>query len=66
MVSSQAQQALHRVRSRAVANRTAHVNEIRGLLAEYGIEIAQGRHQVRPAWAVLRSGQPYEENHVPA
>lgn len=47
----QAQQALHRVRSRAVANRTAHVNEIRGLLAEYGIEIAQGRRQVRPAVA---------------
>ena len=45
----QAQQAIHRVRSRAVANRTAHVNEIRGLLAEYGIEIPQGRWKVRPA-----------------
>lgn len=49
----QAQQSIHRVRSRAVANRTAHVNEIRGLLAEYGIEIAQGRSQVRPAVAEI-------------
>lgn len=49
----QAQQSIHRVRSRAVANRTAHVNEIRGLLAEFGIEIAQGRRQVRPAIAEI-------------
>ncbi len=53
----QAQQSMHRVRSRAVANRTAHVNEIRGLLSEYGIEIPQGRRQVRPAVAqVLGDG----------
>ena len=45
----QAQQAIHRVRSRAVGNRTAHANAIRGLLAEYGIEIPQGRWRVRPA-----------------
>ena len=45
----QAHQAIHRVRSRAVGNRTAHVNEIRGLLAEFGIEIPQGRGKVRPA-----------------
>ncbi len=45
----QAQQAIHRVRSRAVANRTAHANAIRGLLAEYGIEIPQGRSKIRPA-----------------
>ena len=37
------------------ANRTAHMNEIRGLLAEYGIEIAQGRSQVRPAVAEILS-----------
>ncbi len=49
----QAQQAIHRVRSRAVANRTAHVNEIRGLLAEYGIEIPQGIWKVRPAVAEI-------------
>lgn len=49
----QAQQAMHRARSRAVGNRTAHVNEIRGLLAEYGIEIPQGRWKVRPAVAEI-------------
>ena len=45
----QAQQAIHRVRSRAVGNRTAHANAIRGLLAEYGIEIPQGLWKIRPA-----------------
>ena len=40
-----------------VSNRTAHVNEIRGLLAEYGIEIPQGRQRVGPAVAqVLGDG----------
>ncbi len=45
----QAQQAIHRARSRAVGNRTAHANAIRGLLAEFGIEIPQGIWKVRPA-----------------
>jgi transposase len=37
---SQAGQALHRVRSRLVRARTALVNEIRGLLSEFGIVAA--------------------------
>ena len=41
-VVQQDQQSLHRVRSLAVAQRTAQVNQIRGLLAEQGIEIGQG------------------------
>jgi transposase len=36
-------QATHRMRSLVVERRTAHVNQIRGLLLEYGIEIPQGR-----------------------
>lgn len=40
-------QSLHRIRSRNVANRTAHANQIRGLLMEYGIELPQGRRRVR-------------------
>ena len=40
-------QCLHRVRSRLVAERTALANQIRGLLAEYGIVIAQGVHHLR-------------------
>ena len=46
-VAQQDQQGVHRIRSLAVGQRTALVNQIRGLLAEYGIEIAQGRHHVR-------------------
>ena len=39
--------ALHRVRSRLVGSRTALVNQIRGLLAEYGIVMPQQIGQVR-------------------
>ena len=46
-VAQQDQQSLHRVRSLAVGQRTALVNQIRGLLAEYGIEIGPGRTKVR-------------------
>jgi transposase len=42
-VEQQDIQAIHRIRSLAVERRTAQVNQIRGLLLEYGIEIAQGR-----------------------
>ena len=40
-------QCLHRIRSQVVAQRTAQVNQIRGLLLEYGITIPQGRAHVR-------------------
>ena len=40
-------QALHRVRERLVKNRTALVNQIRGLLSEYGIVIPKGIHRLR-------------------
>ncbi len=52
-LDQQAQQAIHRARSRAVGNRTAQVNEIRGLLAEVRIEIPQGRHHVGPVVAEI-------------
>jgi transposase len=35
-------QALHRVRARLIKARTALVNEIRGLLSEYGMVLPQG------------------------
>jgi transposase len=45
-------QALHRVRERLVKARTALINEIRGLLSEYGIVLPQGvtkfRHGLLP------------------
>lgn len=40
-------QSLHRIRSRLVENRTALVNQIRGLLAEYGIVFAKGINHIR-------------------
>ena len=46
-VEQQDIQAIHRMRSLAVDQRTAQVNQVRGLLLEYGIEIAQGRAAVR-------------------
>jgi transposase len=42
-------QALHRVRARLVAERTATVNEIRAFLLERGITLAQGIQRLRRA-----------------
>lgn len=39
-------QAIHRMRSLVVSRRTAQVNQIRGLLLEYGIEVPVGRKKV--------------------
>jgi transposase len=41
--------AVHRIRQGVVKARTAQVNQIRGLLAEYGIVVAKGVGQVRRA-----------------
>ena len=40
-------QALHRIRERQITARTAFINQIRGLLTEYGIVIPQRASQVR-------------------
>ena len=40
-------QALHRVRSRQVGNRTAVINQIRGFLLEHGIAVRQGLRFLR-------------------
>jgi transposase len=40
-------QAIHRIRSRIIKDRTALVNQMRGLLAEYGIVVAQGISHIR-------------------
>src|SRR5258708_1260645 len=55
-VKSQAQQdmlALHRVRSLLMRERTALMNQMRGLLAEYGIVVAQGATPLRRALALI-------------
>lgn len=43
----QAELAVHRVRRRLMGKRTALINQLRGLLAEYGLVLAQGANQVR-------------------
>lgn len=45
-VEQQEIQAIHRMRSLVVERRTAQVNQIRGFLLEYGMEIPQGRAAV--------------------
>jgi transposase len=46
-------QALHRIRERQIRARAALVNQIRGLLAEYGLVIPQGVAKVRQALPAL-------------
>src|SRR5215468_5068951 len=46
-VTQQDVQALHRIRERQIKARPAFINQIRGLLAEYGIVIPQRASQVR-------------------
>ena len=52
-VESQDLQALHRMRSRLIKERTALVNQIRGLLAERGIVRAQGITRLRKQLPVI-------------
>jgi transposase len=55
-VKSQVQsdiQALHRARSRLVAERTALINHLRALLLERGIVVAQGRRRLEDALLVF-------------
>jgi len=52
-VEQQDLQALHRVRERLMGARTALVNEIRGLLAEYGIVLHREYNPMRFHWHAL-------------
>lgn len=46
-IEQQDVQALHRMRQSVVKNRTALANQMRGLLSEYGIVLAQGISRIR-------------------
>lgn len=46
-IEQQGIQSIHRVRERLIGNRTALVNQIRGLLAEHGIIAAKGIGHIR-------------------
>lgn len=48
-VDQQVLQELHRARSLAVGQRTALINQIRGVLFEHGITLPQGVHVIRKA-----------------
>ena len=48
-VAQQDLQSIHRIRSEHVKSRTAKVNQIRGLVAEYGIVASVGINQIRRA-----------------
>jgi transposase len=47
-------QALHRVRSRLIGNRTAVINLLRGFLLEHGIPVRQGLRFLRQHWPPYR------------
>jgi len=46
-------QALHRVRSRLVARRTATINQIRALLIEQGITVREGQHRLQSSFEAI-------------
>lgn len=53
-------QSIHRIRERLIDNRTSLVNEIRGLLSEYGIVLAQGIGHVRKNLPLILEDQESE------
>lgn len=57
-VEQQDLQALHRIRQAAVKSRTALVNQLRGLLGEYGVVVPKGVGQLRRAVPeILEAGE---------
>jgi transposase len=53
-------QAVHRVRTRRMSNRTALLNEMRGILFEQGIALAQGVRTLKTFVSDLLHGEPKE------
>ena len=62
-IAQQDLQALHRIRSRLIGSRTQLGNQIRGLLAEYGIILPLHLSQVRKASADVL-GRPSAADHL--
>jgi transposase len=59
-VEQQDIQSIHRVRSRLVKNKTALINEIRGLNLEYGIALPQGAKKVKGLLRIIIDDQENE------
>ena len=60
-------QALHRVRSRLIGDRTAVIDQLRGFLLEHGITVRQGhrflRQQLPQILATRSDIAPHDQNH---
>lgn len=56
-IEQQEEQLVHRVRARLVRDRTALGNQLRGMLREHGIVVAQGISQIRRAIPVHLNGE---------
>ncbi len=63
-VEQQDIQSIHRIRNRVVKNRTALINEIRGLCLEYGIIVAPGAAKVKRSLCSIISDDTNELTHV--
>ena len=50
-------QSLHRARSRLVGDRTALINQLRAVLLERGITVAQGRRRMEQYLALALDGE---------
>lgn len=64
-VSQQDISSLHCIRSRLVAQRTALTNQTRGLLAEYGVVVAQGHAKLRDCLLSLQSDTAFRGDLTP-
>ena len=55
---------VHRIRERRVTERTTLINQLRGLLNEYGIVVAQGKEKLRAQLPGLLEDADNGERHV--
>jgi transposase len=62
-IEQQDNQCIHRIRSQAVRNRTSLINQIRGLLLEYGVDIPKGRAKVREQLPYILEDTEYGLSH---
>ena len=53
-------QSIHRIRTRIVKNRTALINEIRGLCLEYGVVLSPGAARVRASLSAVVANRDNE------
>lgn len=60
----QSVQSVHRIRERLIKNRTALMNEIRGIFLEHGVAISQGRAALNQVMTHLR--QRTDHNKIDA